>query len=45
MDNGTDTLLFEYQADDATTDADEINLVGILSGVNDSDTLVAGDFI
>jgi hypothetical protein len=45
MDNGTDTFLFEYQADDDTTDADEINLIGILSGVDDSDTLVAGDFI
>jgi len=49
IDDGEHTGLFEFTGGDAATDdavdASEIELIGILNGVTDATTLVAGDFL
>ena len=49
MDNTTNTFVFEFDADGdgamATTSADDLQLIGVLSNVGASDTLAVGDFV
>jgi hypothetical protein len=49
VDDGVDTGLWQFTSGDAATDnavaASEIELIGILKGVTDATSLVAGDFV